>query len=265
MRPLAPIEQAAAEEIASGVPTSALFEELDQLRCTAARSVHPIDQLDSISAEEWLLLAALNNLLQSTNPSLLGSFGGASKADALRERTREMIGRAGSPRTLAQVLSRHALFSRAALLTRHDTDVSWWSGKQSFVGRLPPARLLAWPKLRRVSRRTHLVELTAMGPEAFRQTLQYWLSATPLTAFARLDRTSARFCWTGSALSLTKLALGRRWALNLVLASQDVSAALDELARAAAKLEPESSKAFRHARGFIEEAVLWQRQLGRIR
>ena len=262
VRLLSPIDVSAATEMARGAPGSGLFEELESLRCREARRVHPIDELDCVAAEEWFLLAALNNLLQSTNPSLLESFRGAAKVETLLEWTRALIERAGAPNTLAQVLSRHALFSRVVFLTRRDTEVTWWSGKQSFVGRRPPSRLLAWPRLRRVSRRARVVGLTSMGPEPFRQTLRRWISATPLTAFAGL-RGPASFRWSGSILSLTALPLGRRWAMNLVLTSEDVPAALRELDEAAQELRAHSPEAFRHARGFVEEGLARQQEVAR--
>ena len=57
------------------------------------------------------------------------------------------------PRTLegARLLTRHLIVERAFATTRSDVHVQWWTGSASFFGEDAPARLTAWPSLRRVN------------------------------------------------------------------------------------------------------------------
>src|SRR3569623_70649 len=49
-----------------------------------------------------------------------------------------------------RVMGRHALLHNLFHLSRHDTTVSWWTGRARFQGQVPSQRLTAWPGLRRV-------------------------------------------------------------------------------------------------------------------
>lgn len=257
VRPLPPVGLAGAFASGELEAGAELFEEVRALKLRRARALYPVDELGDLSADEWSLLAALNDFLQLSNPSLKRGWGGAANAGTLAGLVARSIQRAGAPTTLAGVLSRHALFSRIVELTRQDTVVSWWTGSQRFVGREVPARLTAWPRLRRVSRRIQHVSLWEMGYEAsggFEALLRSFLAASPLTLFTALGSGHGRFRWVGSALSLTSLPLGRRLALRCLLSARDVPTALAELSKAADELEKLDSEAFLHAQGFVEEA-----------
>jgi hypothetical protein len=56
------------------------------------------------------------------------------------------------PRTLdpSRLVTRHLIVRRLFRTNRTDVHVKWWTGSESFFGEEPPARLVAWPSLRRV-------------------------------------------------------------------------------------------------------------------
>ena len=49
-----------------------------------------------------------------------------------------------------RVMARHALLHNLFHLARHDTTVSWWTGRAKFLGQKPSRRLVAWKNVRRV-------------------------------------------------------------------------------------------------------------------
>ena len=108
-----------------------------------------------------------------------------------------------------EALGRHTWFSRLLEITRTDTKVSWWVGSQTFLGTEPPARLQAWPELRRVHvDRTpqKLLDLPAAGgqvsPDRFAASLARFLRATPLTDVATCVRPSLPFEWSDVDVAL---------------------------------------------------------------
>jgi hypothetical protein len=49
------------------------------------------------------------------------------------------------------LLTRHLIVKKAFDVTRTDVHLKWWTGSASFYGEEPPARLMAWPSIRRVN------------------------------------------------------------------------------------------------------------------
>jgi hypothetical protein len=93
--------------------------------------------------------AALHNLLLLSHPSLaLGNdeHGRSGIADAA-----ERLADLGPPGSAAEAVRRHSLLVRLPEVVQPERLVTYWLGKQLFVGRTPPSRLLALPRLRRVS------------------------------------------------------------------------------------------------------------------
>ena len=56
----------------------------------------------------------------------------------------------GPPADAAEAVRRHSLLARVPEIVQPERTVSYWLGRQRFVGRTPPARVLAMPRLRRV-------------------------------------------------------------------------------------------------------------------
>jgi len=257
VRLVEPVGEARAVELSRALAGTRLFDDVEELRLEAARRWSPVDDLGEVAAEEWLLVAALNDLLQLTNPALARGLGRGGTRKKLARLVARVIERAGPPSTVRAALSRHALFCRVVELARVDTEVSWWTGSDKFVGHPPPERLLAWPNLRQVRRREERVRLAEMPPARaveFDALLERWLFTTPLTTLGTSQKSGVPFRWTGSMLGLTHAPAGRRLALRVLVSSADVAGALKELARAAEPLARVDAQAFAHAQAFIAEA-----------
>jgi hypothetical protein len=184
VRPLRPIGTRRALRLAQAAEGTFLLEpDVASARVREARRLWPIDALPELSVGEWLLLAALNDLLQVNNPDLMSRRKRPARLLAMAAETIRAAGPAGSA---AEALARHATLSRVVELERGDTLVSWWVGQRWFIGATPPRRLLAWPALRRVHTRTRRARFDEMAGESlwaptYRDTVAAWLSATPLT------------------------------------------------------------------------------------
>jgi hypothetical protein len=198
-------------------------------RIRVARKLVPLDRLEPPSAEEWAMAAVLHDAVQSAHPG----FDAALRRSAPRKLldvADQTLERIATPRTTHEALSRHTWFSRMFEVTRTDTIISWWVGSAKFLGEEPPARLTAWPELRRVNQvkmPRPLVELPANGSAVdggrFAATLVSFLERTPLTDLATCTRESPTFAWTGATLGLVACRTGRTLAsrvLALSLATQ---------------------------------------------
>ena len=251
VRPLEPIGAKRAQELAGAqgvVTTSQELEEVLARRIRVARELVPIDALGDLDHGEWLLAFALNDLLQATNPTLTDWFG-ANRPRQLLEMVRESVASAGPPRTLQQVLARHATFARVMALTRIDTTVSWWVGSETFRGLAPPQRLLRWKSLRRVRTQQQRSPLPDMVEEEdtfarrFHDVLGAWLAATPLTDLACANRPSPRFVWRGSTIAVLATPWGRNVAYRAVAGSESQRATVQALSRAAAEVDDPRARA----------------------
>jgi hypothetical protein len=185
-------------------------------RVRIARKLAPVDGVEAEpSDEEWALAAVLHDLVQSTHPDFDAAFRrqGPARILAVVEPT---LARILPPRTVKHALSRHTWFSRMFDLTRTDTLVRWWTGSEKFLGREPSARLTLWPALRRVSQaetRHSLMELPDAGARVdahrFSNLVSLFLSRTPLTDIATMNRVSPVFRWSHETLSLCATQAGR--------------------------------------------------------
>ncbi len=223
LRPVPPIGRKQAEAALEYVPalSAPSLDELRARRLRVVRRLCAIDALVDPSPNEWLLLMALNDFLQVTNPSLVGMFG-RDRPERLIRATLEIVNLAGAPLTIADALSRHASFSRIFELTRVDTHVSWWVGHRTFHGEPPPARLLAWKSVRRVHEQQESIPLTSMvGTEdawtpQWEELLSALVAASPLTDLASAARENPRFAWSGSTLALIATKPGRALAQRVL-------------------------------------------------
>lgn len=212
---------------------------VDLARIGLARHVAPIDRLEPPTPAEWALAAGLHDLVQSAHPELSGVFRGRAPARLVQVVTL-LAERIAAPATVGEALSRHTWFARALEITRTDTSVSFWVGKRAFLGKDPPARLLAWPELRRVhidKTPRPLVELPAAGghiaaPE-FEAGVTAWLRKTPLTDLATCGRHAPAFAWSPETLAFASARAGRTLALRALgdVAQLDVETALGRATR----------------------------------
>lgn len=228
-------------------------ERLRSAALRGARFIAPLDELPQIGPGECLLGCALNDLLAATDDSL-----------ALRRRVRivneadRLIEQAGPPPKLAQALLRYGLFRRAHELERIDSRVRWWVGERDFRGRPPPERLLRWRKLRRVSEERRSVKLEGMAkgdPFAadWLRALSRWVAASPLSDLASAERSAPRFVWSGAALGLVHVELGKTLALRAIERSGAPDAVARALREAADTIGDMATAATHTATCFIDE------------
>ena len=211
-------------------------------RVRIARRIVPIDRLPGPTPAEWALAAALHDIVQTTHPKLAGPLRRAapSRLLAMCDMTIERI---APPINAAEAIARHTFFSRVFEIARTDTTVSWWVGESKFLGESAPARLTAWPELRRVhvdTAQRPLTELPAAGASIdstqFVATLARWLTRTPLTDLAAAGRTSAPFAWTPESLALIESAAGLKLAARALALDPDSNAVDRALGRATKRL-----------------------------
>ena len=234
---------------------------LAQVRLALARSLCPIDELPEPSSQLWLLVFALNDLLQVTHPALARALH-REPQQRLLSSVERAIELAGAPATVAETLSRHTSFARVFELVRSDEHISWWTGSASFLGARAPKRLLMLPELRRVEQRREavaLVELAPVAPWASRwlETVARWVRASPLTDLATASRKTPPFAWSGATLGLVSTAAGRVLAMRAIDRQGDPAGAVSALRRAAQAIELEV--AARRAEEFVDEFEQTQR------
>jgi hypothetical protein len=236
LRPTRPLGRQAFE-IAEQAAAYELSGPLLGIRLRAARELCPIDSLPALGPGEWLLVCALNDLLQATNPSL--TKWSSRYPNKLLDLVDEVVDGAGSCRTLADALCRHATFARAFDVVRVDSVVKWWVGQRPFYGSEPPPRLLTWQQLRRVSHSKWHTPLPAMAQvfpyrQRWEQSFAGWLEANPLLDLGTAAREAPQFRWTSAALGLLISPPGRKLALRRVLRAADVPKTLSALGAASA-------------------------------
>lgn len=238
----------------------AIRTRVELVRVRRARMIAPIDTLPELDADDWALVCAYNDLLQSTNHELAGRFS-RSRHERLLASVVELCEHVAPPSDVRQALSRHATFSRALEIFRKDTAVSWWTGKASFRGQTPPMRLLRWREVRRVRVEEQRVSLAEMcigidtiTTEAFLGALAGWISRSPLTDLASATRREPLFSWTKSTLSLIGSQPGRVLATR-VLAREPPDLAALALSRAASEIPKADAEARALAQSFAAEVA----------
>lgn len=261
MRPVRPLGPSVARRVAELAPVfqgsdSELMARCHEARVRRARHLAPVDQLPAMGAGEWLLLGALNDLMQAANPRL-PSLVAPSRPRKLLAATGALLATVRVPDTLTEALVRHATLGRALEVHRTDTMVRWWTGSAQFHGEPPNRRLMAWPDVRRVQ-----VTETPIGLEKlplpgfpqgeYLQTLAQWLMLSPLTDLATAGRSEPAFRWSAATLGLVATTAGRRLArraLGGVGARGDVA-----LEKATRELSQGASQvAFQVASRFLED------------
>lgn len=210
----------AAFAIENRVPSNdELLSRTKLTRIRVARKLSPIDTLEAApSSTEWILAAALHDIVQSTHPEFDTLFRRRAPTRIL-DVVEATLDRIPPPSNVGDALSRHTWFSRMFELTRTDVDLQWWTGSQRFLGSEPPKRLMLWPDLRRVNEtRTPrpLMDLPTSGSAVdaprFTMVIEGFLRKTPLTDLASMTRTAPLFRWSHENLSLISTFAGRTMA-----------------------------------------------------
>ncbi len=217
VRPIGPLLARRMAELAHVLQPSdtTLWSNCDEARRRQARLLAPIDDLAAPGPAEWMLLAALNDLLQVANP-YMPSVMSPSRPAKLLETTLVMIGRVPPPWDLNECVRRHASFSQLFGVGRLDTTIRWWTGSAVFHGEPPSKRLMAWPELRRVRVDETVIALDnlmlhpSVTRDQFLGTLAAWLRLSPLTDLASAGREEPRFQWSPGTLGLVATPAGAR-------------------------------------------------------
>ena len=239
MTPGRPIGAKAALAIGEDRPLADIdkVSHVQLARVRIARRLVPIDRFGPLRAAEWATLACLHDVVQAAHPDLKGVFRRRAPLELL-DIVDGALERIPSPTSVMEALSRHTLLSRMFEITRTDTVVSWWVGSRTFLGEDPPARLAAWPELRRVNVATTprpLMDLAANGggasPERFELSIRAVLGRTPLTDLATCTRAAPRFTWTADTLALVATRAGKTLA-SRALGAQNVDGVDEALGRA---------------------------------
>jgi hypothetical protein len=199
-----------------------LRHDVAQARIEAARQLLPIDAIPDLSASEWSLAAALNDLLQVGNHEL-SSFASRGRHTELCHHVYAVTTQLAPVSSLGDALVRHATFGRVCQIRRVDTRVAWWTGSERFRGQQPDGRLLAWPALRRVTTsRTEVGldsltrDLAYVDVQPYAAALGAWLAASPLTDIANAARSFPRFVWTPASVAIIATRDGHNLALRAV-------------------------------------------------
>jgi hypothetical protein len=119
--------------------------------------------------------------------------------------------------TRTRVMARHALLHNLFHLTRHDTTVSWWTGKARFQGQRPSKRITAWKSVRRVREDVAIVrfdDLLAVPDTA--PIVATLLRRTPLTQLLDSHPGAPSLHWEDAVFLLRDSELARAVAYRLI-------------------------------------------------
>ncbi len=147
---LARLGAALAHREAEGAGEGAVAALASARREVAARFLPspPEPPLDEVSLR---LGAALYDLLALGHPDLAaGTLGGLAHRQERIAAAALRFAAVGPPGSAREAVNRHSLLSRLPEIVRVDRTVTFWLGRQVFVGRTPPRRVTALPGLRRV-------------------------------------------------------------------------------------------------------------------
>jgi hypothetical protein len=162
-----------AEPVGAALPLSErqALVELARYRRQRIAELLPTTRSPPIDEVTLRLGAAVHNLLALGHPEIAGrGFEGRQERIAAAATT---LAGAGPPRSVLEAVNRHSLLARLPEIARSDRTVHFWVGRRVFVGRVPPRRITALPRLRNVHvdlvRRGWLREIgiPAVGRAAF--------------------------------------------------------------------------------------------------
>jgi hypothetical protein len=147
-RPLgAPAVARLARAAASGEGADAVAALAAARRDVATRFL-PDAEAPALDEATLRLGAALHDLLVLVHPGLEGP--GVTRRQARVAAAAQALASLGAPESAEEAVARHSLLARIAEIARTDSTVSFWLGRETFVGRVPPPRVKALPNLRRV-------------------------------------------------------------------------------------------------------------------
>jgi hypothetical protein len=236
---LRPVGAAAAAAVAAAAAALVRDEQatlIDVGRSRQARKLAPIDAVDAPGLAQWLMIVALQDLVQATHPKFAGAWR-AGRAQKLLRGASAILDQVPAPSSAREALARHATFARLLELHRLDTHVSWWCGAADYLGRCPPPRLLWLRGLRRVSVQqsptdlSHMAHGSGLQTDAYLAGVAQLLALSPLTDLATVTRSQPSFVWTRAIAQLLATPAGIALALR-ALRLNDLAQTVQLLERA---------------------------------
>ena len=220
----------------------AVLRRMRRIAPTDASSIGP--RIDAAVVE---LGALFHDLVASFHPDMAGLFR-PNAPQKLLGATAQALLDVEPPATVRGAMLRHAWLGELVHFECVRTEVKWWTGKATFVGSAPPARLLAWPGARRVQRNDRRVpilrlpelfegaparEVTAVLAELHARAINAFLAASPITDLVLAGRVSPPFGYLPSHARFLANAAGARVARRAMGLGEDGGKpAFDALAQA---------------------------------
>jgi hypothetical protein len=223
-------------------------EELARVRTAHAATLLLDPRPPPLDVSTLRLGAALHNLLLLSHPAFAAPH--EERGRARLAETAAGLADLGPPNTAAEAVRRHSLLVRLPEVVQPERLVTYWLGKQLFVGRTPPSRLLALPRLRRVNvEETRRLWLREVGiPACARPAFGAMSRASPLGEALDPLRLEPPISW-GRILpllrfsTLARLVADRVMELGLLTAGGALAAALFQYASVRDAPGPASSAA----------------------
>src|SRR5450432_1050811 len=175
--------------------------------------------------------AAVHDLLVLVHPALEGPR--VARRQGRIAAAAQALAALGAPASADEAVRRHSLLARLAEIGRTDSTVTFWLGRETFVGRVPPPRVTALPTLRRVRvdvvRRSWLREIGV--PAVAREVVLALGVASPLGEALDPLRLEPPVCWSRilpvlRAPALARVVAGRMLEVGLDRAGDGLAAAL---------------------------------------
>jgi hypothetical protein len=124
-------------------------EALARARYDALVPLVPDAPAPGMDEDTWRLGGAVHDLLALAHPAIATGVGSDARVERVAVEAAALAA-LGPPATMGVLLARHSLLARLPEVVRLDRTVHYWLGKKTFVGRHPPPRLLALPRVRNV-------------------------------------------------------------------------------------------------------------------
>jgi hypothetical protein len=204
-----PLGAAAVERLARAAGEGEAADALAAARREVARRFLPQAEAPALDETTLRLGAALHDLLVLVHPGLEGP--GATRRQARVAAAAHALASLGAPASAEEAVARHSLLARVPEIARTDSTVTFWLGRETFVGRVPPPRVTALPELRRVRvdvvRRSWLRDIGV--PAVARDAVLALAIASPLGEALDPLRLEPPLAWSRILPVLRAPALGR--------------------------------------------------------
>jgi hypothetical protein len=230
-RPLGPTAvERLARAVAAGEAADAVAALAVVRREVAARFL-PDAAPPALDEATLRLGAALHDLLLLIHPGLEGA--GLPRRQARVAAVAKALAALGPPASAEEAVERHSLLARIAEIGRTDSTVTFWLGRETFVGRVPPPRVTALPTVRRVRvdavRRSWLRDIGV--PSVARDAVLALSIASPLGEALDPLRLEPPLAWSRilpvlRAPALGRIVAGRLLEVGLPRAGASLAAAL---------------------------------------